>query len=158
MRHKFLSPQLDPTRKGKKEEIKVSLLFYQYNDTVLILFELFYFSPEKKPVVVVDENEISELINVSKLKEDLQRSLDNLKADYVKNLTIRSGAGWFSITTSFDLFKNLEISLLQVQLKVCQLNLRGKPMLCKKLHRLEGKDLSYLWLIFQVFHKPSRML
>ena len=106
---------------------------------------------------MVDENEISELINVSKLKEDLQRSLDNLKADYVKNLTIRSGAGWFPITTSFGLFKNLNIFLLQVQLKVCQLNLRGKPMLCKKLHKLEGKDLSYLWLIYQVFHKPSRM-
>jgi hypothetical protein len=49
--------------------------------------------------VVVDENEISELINVSKLKEDLQKSLDNLKADYVKNLTIRSGAGQSSFIT-----------------------------------------------------------
>ncbi len=41
----------------------------------------------------MNENEIAQLINVEHLKNDLQKALDQLKNDYVKNVTIRSAAG-----------------------------------------------------------------
>lgn len=46
--------------------------------------------PEKKNVVQINEDEIKELVNFDKLKHELERSLDQLKADYVKNLSLRS--------------------------------------------------------------------
>nr|CAG4642049.1 EOG090X0DUK [Eurycercus lamellatus] len=48
---------------------------------------------KKKSAAIVNEAEIAELVNVERLKEDLQKSLEQLKADYVKNLTIRSATG-----------------------------------------------------------------
>jgi len=45
---------------------------------------------KKKNVVQINEDEIKELVNFDKLKHELERSLDQLKADYVKNLSLRS--------------------------------------------------------------------
>lgn len=48
---------------------------------------------EKKGPVPVNESEIGELINVLRLKDDLQKGLDQLKSDYMKNLSLRSASG-----------------------------------------------------------------
>nr|CAG4636522.1 EOG090X0DUK [Eubosmina coregoni]SVE70067.1 EOG090X0DUK [Eubosmina coregoni] len=48
---------------------------------------------KKKGSTPVNENEIAELVNVNRLKEDLQKAIDQLKSDYVKNVTLRSAAG-----------------------------------------------------------------
>nr|CAG4646580.1 EOG090X0DUK [Macrothrix elegans] len=47
---------------------------------------------EKKGPVPINENEIAELVNVNKLKDELQKSLEQLKSDFVKNLTLRTNA------------------------------------------------------------------
>nr|SVE75394.1 EOG090X0DUK [Daphnia dolichocephala] len=51
------------------------------------------YSEEKKGPVPVNESEVGELVSVSRLKEDLQKGLDQLKSDYVKHLSLRSATG-----------------------------------------------------------------
>lgn len=53
---------------------------------------------------MINENEIAEVVNVVRMKDDLQKLLDTLKADYVKNLTIHSTAGNLK---SFPLFQGI---------------------------------------------------
>nr|SVE78501.1 EOG090X0DUK [Daphnia lumholtzi] len=48
---------------------------------------------EKKGPVPVNESEIGELVNVSRLKVDFQKGLDQLKSDYMKHLSLRSASG-----------------------------------------------------------------
>nr|SVE73826.1 EOG090X0DUK [Daphnia atkinsoni] len=48
---------------------------------------------KKKGPVPVNESEIGELVNVPKLKDDLQKGLDQLKSDYMKHLSLRSASG-----------------------------------------------------------------
>ena len=59
---------------------------------------------EKKGSTPVNENEIAELVNVNRLKEDLQKAIDQLKSDYVKNVTLRSAAGKNCIIQNIFLF------------------------------------------------------
>nr|CAG4645125.1 EOG090X0DUK [Leptodora kindtii] len=47
----------------------------------------------EKTLVHINEAEISEVIDLSALKEDLTKALDQLKESYVKNLSLRSSAG-----------------------------------------------------------------
>nr|CAG4642809.1 EOG090X0DUK [Evadne anonyx] len=51
------------------------------------------YSEEKKAAVQINEDEIQELVNFDRFKSELERSLDQLKADYVKNLSLRSNLG-----------------------------------------------------------------
>nr|SVE74449.1 EOG090X0DUK [Daphnia barbata] len=51
------------------------------------------YAEEKKGPVLINENEIGELVNASRLKDDLQKGLDQLKSDYVKHLSLRSASG-----------------------------------------------------------------
>ena len=79
--------------KGEKSIYKIKLNL-KIDIQSFIIFCLYGCDLEKKTAVVIDEREVAELINITQLKEDLQKSLDKLKADYVKNLTIRSAAGF----------------------------------------------------------------
>ena len=58
----------------------------------------------EKTLVHINEAEISEVIDLSALKEDLTKALDQLKESYVKNLSLRSSAGFspliYSLSTS----------------------------------------------------------
>merc|ERR1712071_254871 len=45
---------------------------------------------KKKVAVQINQDEIQELVNFDRLKHELEKSLDQLKADYVKNLSLRS--------------------------------------------------------------------
>lgn len=58
-----------------------------------VIYILFIGTEKPKGPVPINETEMAELINVQHLKEELQKGLDHLKADYVKNLSIRSTAG-----------------------------------------------------------------
>nr|CAG4638742.1 EOG090X0DUK [Cyclestheria hislopi] len=58
---------------------------------------------KKKAHVEVHENEIAELTNIDSLKQDLERALEHLRQDYVKNLSIRSSAGAIeNLTVNID--------------------------------------------------------
>lgn len=57
---------------------------------------------EKKGPVLISETEMAELINVNRLKDEFQKGIDNLKADFVKNLTIRSPFGRHQSTIPFQ--------------------------------------------------------
>nr|CAG4635073.1 EOG090X0DUK [Alona affinis] len=92
---------------------------------------------KKKAAIVVDEREIAELIDVTQLKTDLQMSLDQLKADYVKNLTIRSASGSIeSLPVEFEGETFTLQELAQIGRKGAQLmvvNLSGFPQAIKNV-------------------------
>lgn len=57
-------------------------------------------SPKKEPKgkkgklkVVLSEDELTQVISVDELTDQLNKVVDNLKADYVKHLNVRTSAG-----------------------------------------------------------------
>ena len=55
------------------------------------------YSAEKKGPVPVNEQEISEVLDVDDLKNDLNNAFEHMKAEYVKNLSLRSTSGFKNI-------------------------------------------------------------
>lgn len=46
-----------------------------------------------KSKVVINENQLSEVVNIETMKSQLQKSLDQLKEDFIKHVSLRSTTG-----------------------------------------------------------------
>ncbi|XP_032795997.2 ribosome-recycling factor, mitochondrial isoform X1 [Daphnia magna] len=90
---------------------------------------------EKKGPVPVNETEIGELVNVSRLKEDLQKGFDQLKSDYMKHLSLRSASGSIeNLQVNFEGETYTLQEIAQIGRKGSQLivvNLSGFPTVMK---------------------------
>lgn len=60
-----------------------------YHWGVYIWFSL----TDKQTKVHVTEAEMSELVNVTKMHDDFSQLVEDLKQDYIKNLSLRTAAG-----------------------------------------------------------------
>lgn len=58
-------------------------------------FTCFFFSFFAGKQVFIDENLLSQLTNLDKLKTDFQECIDMMKEDFIKNLSLRSSTGEF---------------------------------------------------------------
>lgn len=52
-----------------------------------------FFLTDKQTKVHVTEAEMSELVNVTKMHNDFSQLVEDLKQDYIKNLSLRTAAG-----------------------------------------------------------------
>ncbi|KZS05975.1 ribosome-recycling factor, mitochondrial isoform X2 [Daphnia magna] len=90
---------------------------------------------KKKGPVPVNETEIGELVNVSRLKEDLQKGFDQLKSDYMKHLSLRSASGSIeNLQVNFEGETYTLQEIAQIGRKGSQLivvNLSGFPTVMK---------------------------
>nr|SVE80973.1 EOG090X0DUK [Daphnia magna] len=125
----------DSIPKGKKKATKVKNI---YIHTFIASNALSYFGfqlLEKKGPVPVNETEIGELVNVSRLKEDLQKGFDQLKSDYMKHLSLRSASGSIeNLQVNFEGETYTLQEIAQIGRKGSQLivvNLSGFPTVMK---------------------------
>nr|CAD7593454.1 unnamed protein product [Timema genevievae] len=70
-------------------------------DWLVLVFSLLEHSTKKK--VEINEQHLSEVIKVDTLKGQMQRAVDHMKEEYVKNLSLRSTTGSMeSLQVNFD--------------------------------------------------------
>ncbi|XP_067012912.1 ribosome-recycling factor, mitochondrial [Anabrus simplex] len=66
----------------------------------------------KKKAVIINEERLSEVISVDSLKNQMQKAVDNMKDDFMKNLSLRSTVG--SIETVSVSFEGKEFMLQEL--------------------------------------------